>query len=137
MQRVAPELIRQHNRAGSIRPIVRRSQQPPQHRPQSHHLEVVSVDDAGRNLARRAKAHDREVDFGECAQLLNGLQACADILDLGNGERRVVLSDARRALPQIEQPALVWFASGRSSTARTTLKMAALAPMPSASVSAT
>ena len=84
VQRLAPESIRQHDRARRIRPIVGRSQQPTQHRAQPHHLEVMAVHHACGNLARRAEPDDREVDRRECPQFRDRLQPLAKVIDLGD-----------------------------------------------------
>ena len=107
VQRVAPELVGKHNCAGCVGTIVGRSQQPSQYRAQSHHLEVIPIHDTGWNGARSTEAHYGETDLGECAEMRNGFQVRADVMNFGDGECGIRYADSRRALAKIEQLALI------------------------------
>ncbi len=61
MQRRPPEVIGQHYSPGGIRTVIGGSQQASKHRAQAHHLEVVSIHHACRNLAWRAQTDDRKI----------------------------------------------------------------------------
>ncbi len=107
VQRRAPESIGQHDCAGGIGTVVGGTEQAAEHRAQSHHLEVVAVDDSGGNLARRAEPHDGEVDRRNCAQIGDRLQPRTEVVDFGDGEGRVVDVDAGSALPQVDEAVFV------------------------------
>ena len=99
--------MRQHHRARRALAIVRRIQQPPQHRPQAHHLEVRSADDAGVDHARLPVAEQREIDRREIAERADRLRgARLDVVVLGDRERHVRNAEARRALADVDQPIL-------------------------------
>ena len=74
---------------------------------QAHHVEIRSADDAGANLVRLAESDHGEADGGEVAERAQSLHARAQILNLGNGKRRVVRADAERALADVDQPVLI------------------------------
>src|SRR5579863_2754658 len=113
MQFVTPEFVGENDRPGSVTTVVGRTEQPAEYRMQSHDFEVVSVDDSGRNLARRPQPDDGEVDFGERAELLDGLQmAVGEVLNLGNREIGIGNADPRCGLAHIEQPALILVGQG-------------------------
>ena len=106
LQRVLPETIGQHAGAGSVGTIVVLIEQPAQHRAQSHHLEIGSVDYSGAHLARLAQPYHGEADGGELAKRANRLHARFQVLDLGHGKGRVFVAVSRRALPNVDKPVL-------------------------------
>ena len=107
-----------------------------QHRPQPHHLEIISIHHAGRNGARRAQSNNREIDLRECAQLRNGLQPRAEVVNFGDRESGIRNADSRHALPNIKQLALILIGQRPQQHRAHHAEVAALAPMPRASVSA-
>src|ERR1019366_3667190 len=78
-----------------------------EHRLQSHYLEIRSADDAGTDFARLAETDHGEADGGEIAERTHGLDTGAQILDLRDGEIRVVDAEAARALANVDQAVLV------------------------------
>jgi hypothetical protein len=132
------ESISQNRRAFGGWAIIRNGEETPSDGVKPHHIEVVSADDAGLDDSRFAESDHRESNRRELGDLRKRLRRFAQILD--SGTEKVALS-----LPM--PPALchiyiyIWassrFANGRSSTPLTTLKIAALAPVPRASVSTT
>src|SRR6185437_11015773 len=107
VQRRGPEFISEDDGTGGVRAIVGGAEQTSEHRAEAHHLEVVAIDNAGGDLARRAEADNGEVDLGEGAELRDGLQVLADVVDLRDGKGRVLLVNAGRALPDVEKAGFV------------------------------
>ncbi len=81
VQRVAPEGILENDGAGGIGAIVTGAKQAAHHGLQSHDVEIISIDDAGANLAWFAEADDGEADFGKRAELGDGVEVAADVLN--------------------------------------------------------
>jgi hypothetical protein len=102
-----PETVGQHGRAGRIRAVVAGVEQPPENRPEPHHLEVAAIDDSGPDGARIAKTVHRETDRRELAQACQGSDAGPKVANLGHRERGVFDGCSRRTLADVEQPALV------------------------------
>ena len=65
---------------------------------------------------------------------MDGVNAGLDVLDFGDGKGGVFVAQARGALADVDEPVLSRLTRGLSRTPRTRVKMAALAPMPSARV---
>ena len=65
---VLPETIREHRDAGGVQAFIGRLDQPADHRPQAHHVEVMAVDDARLDDARLAQTDQREFDGGEFSE---------------------------------------------------------------------
>ena len=119
-------------------PSSRMVEQSAEHRTQTHHVEVRAADDAGAHLARLAEADHREADgreVAECAERFHALAA-------GPGSPAPRRSHCpcrcparsagyRSAGPRRGSPAAAAARRGPR------VKMAALAPMPSASVRTT
>src|SRR5262249_61531458 len=85
-----PETIGQHRRALGLRAVVSRVEQPSQHGPQTHHLEIRSADDARADLTRLAEADHCETDGREVAERAQRLDSLAQILDFRHGESDAV-----------------------------------------------
>ncbi len=102
-----PETIRQYDDASGVGATVLRSDETAENRTQTHDIKVVAADDAAVNHARFAESDHRKVHRREIAELAHGAHAALDILDLGHGKRRVVLSAAGSALADIHEPVLV------------------------------
>ncbi len=107
LPRGRPEAVCQHRRARGLRAIVGRTEQPAQHRPEPHHLEVRAADDTGAYDAGLAEADHRELDDGEVAERADGLHALLEIAELRHREVGVLDLDARRALADVDQTILI------------------------------
>ena len=106
LERILPEAIGQYASSRGIGAVIMLVEQPAQHRAQSHHLEIGSVDHAGAHLARFAQSHHGEADGRKLAEGADRFHAGLQVLNLGHREVRVFVTDSRRALPDIDQPVL-------------------------------
>ena len=102
-----PKTIGQYSRAGRVRAVVSRVEQPAEDWVQPHHLEIRSADDARTDLTRFAEAYHGEADGGEVTERAQSLDARAQILNFGHGKRSVVGADATRTLADVDQAILV------------------------------
>src|SRR4029077_11621853 len=107
-----PETVRENNDAGCVGTVVLRFNETPEDRMKAHHVEIGAVDYSGPNFARLAEADHGETDGGELAEGAEGLDAGAQIVDLGNGKRGVIVADAKGALPDVDEPVLVTIDEG-------------------------
>src|SRR4030095_3720668 len=73
----------------------------------AHDLEIRSPDEAGADDARFTKAKHREADRGEVAERGDRLDAGFEVIDLGDGERRVLSAKARRTLTDVDQAVFI------------------------------
>src|SRR5439155_13394565 len=92
----------QDRRALCPRAIVFSAEETAQDGAEAQHLEVVSVHDARPHLAGLAEADGRKVDGGELAYGRECRDPLAEILDFGDGERRVLGADAAGTLPDVQ-----------------------------------
>src|SRR6185437_11270821 len=104
---VDPETVCQNHRAGGIWPIVLWREQTPKNRTQPHHFKVVAVNHTRAHRVRITQTYNCEIDRGKSAELRNGLQPGVHILDLRNGESRILRADARSALAKVEQAVFI------------------------------
>ena len=102
-----PETVGENNDAGCVGTVVLRFNETPEDRMKAHDVEIRAVDYPGLNLARLAEADHGETGGGELAKRAQGLNAGAQIVDLGNGKRGVFVADAKRALTDVDEPVLV------------------------------
>jgi len=123
--------------AGGLGAVVAHIQQATQDGMEAHDFEISAADDAGADFAGFAESDHGEADGGEIAELGKGVDAGFEVLNFGDGEVDVLATDADSALANVDEAISSAFTSGRRRTPRTKLKMAALAPIPSASVSTT
>ena len=107
-----PETVRENNDAGGVGAVVLRFNETTEDGMKAHHVEIRAVDYSGLNFARLAEADHCETGGGELAERAEGLNAGAQIVDLGNGKRGVFVADAKRALPDVDQPVLVTIDEG-------------------------
>src|SRR5262249_16903751 len=79
----------------------------------AHHHEERSADYAAANFPRLAEANQGETDGGEVAEGIEVFDAGPEVLNLRHGPCDVLVSDARRALADIDQPVFIavdqWF----------------------------
>src|SRR5215472_2883016 len=107
LESLRPESIRQDNGAGRVGPIVLRSDETAEYRMKSHYVEVRPTDYASLYLARLAQTDHGEADGGEISNRAQAFYACPKILDLRHAKCRVVVTDPRGALPEVDQAVLV------------------------------
>ena len=107
-----PETIGENDDAGGVGTIVLRANQAAENRMEAHHVEVGAAYHAALNFAGLAKADHGEADLREIAELLDGVHAGLNVLDLGDGEGGVVFAQARRALADVDEPVLVTIDEG-------------------------
>ena len=107
-ERRRPEAMGQHRRAGRLRPIVGRTEQPAEHRAQPHDVEVRAADHAGADDARLAEADHRELDGREVAERASSVltRACRSRIS-GTEKLAFSTAEAGRALADVDQPVLV------------------------------
>ena len=104
---VRPETIGEDDDAGGLGAVILRPDEAPEHRTKAHHLEIGPVDDSAVDFARLAESDEREGDAGEVAELAEGLDPRLEVPNFRHRPGAVFLADARRALPDINQPILV------------------------------
>src|SRR5215831_17956789 len=104
MQRGRPEAISQDDDAGRVRPVVLRPDQTAQRRLEPHHVEIGPAYNAGLDCARLTQTDHRETDRREVAKLADAVRAGLDVLQFRHGKIGIGVADARRALPDINQP---------------------------------
>ena len=93
-----PEAIGEDRGTGSVGAVIAHVQQAPEDRVQAHHFEIIAADHARLNSARLAETNHGKAEDGEITELLDALDAGAQILDLGYRERGVVsLSSPERS----------------------------------------
>ena len=97
----------QYDGAVSLRPVVGRAEQTPQHRTKSHDVEVRPVDDSGAYPTRLAQADHGEVDGGELAEGGHRLDAVAEVLDLRYGENGILYANAERAVSNVDEAVFI------------------------------
>ena len=107
LQGGGPEAIRQNHGAGGGRAVVPHIEQPPQHRMQTHHVEVGTADHSRLHLARLAQPIHGEADGGEIADRAQRFDALPQVLHFRHGKRGILHAQARRALPDVDQPVFV------------------------------
>ena len=74
---------------------------------EAHNFEVVAADNARLNYARLTQTDHNELEGRELAECAQGFDAGAQILDFGNGERRVIVARTRSALADVDETVLV------------------------------
>ncbi len=106
-ERRRPEAICQDDGASRFRAVVSGVDQTAEHRPQSHHGEIGPAHDPRAYDARLAEADHRERDLGEVAELRQGMDALAQVANLGHREVGVLDVEPRRGLTDIDEPVFV------------------------------
>src|SRR5580704_14857298 len=101
-----PETVGEKHDAGSLGTVVLRPNEATEHGMKAHHLEIVASDDAALNGTRLTEADHGEVHGGEVAKGAHGFHGGTQVLYFGYGKRRVLVTDAGSALPDIDQPVL-------------------------------
>ena len=134
LQSGGPEAMGDHHGARSLGPVVGRAEQSPQHGTESHDVEVRPVDDSGANHARFAQPDHRKVDGGELAEGGHRFDALAKAPDFRYGKGGILHANTRRILTNVHEPIFIAIDERARRTPRTTLKIAALTPIPSARV---
>ena len=109
---LGPELIGEDDGAGGVGAIVGGAEQSAEDGAQAHDFEVVAIDDASGNGARLAEALHGEVDFGKRAELGDGFEVLAQVVDFGNGEGGVYGMQAGCALANVEEAGFVAIGEG-------------------------
>src|SRR5512132_833509 len=107
IQRVRPKAIGEDKDAGSFGAVIFWSDETSQHRAQTHHLEIGSIDHSADDFARLANADKRERYCREVAKLAQCLDPRLEIMNLRHRPGAVFLTLARCALPDIDQAGLV------------------------------
>ena len=107
LEGAGPEPVRQHRGAVRLRSVIARTEQSPLDRLQAHDLEVRAANDSRSHGAGVAKANHREPDRREVAERGERFHAGPQVPDLRHRKVRVLDVDARRALPDVDQPVLV------------------------------
>ena len=107
IQNLGPEPVGQHHRAGGVRAVIVRVQQPAQHRMQTHHFEIRSVHHPRAHFARLAQPDHAESHHRKIAEFLNRFHPRLQVLNFRNRERHVLDAHPRRALPNIDQPVFI------------------------------
>ena len=106
-EHAGPEAMSQNHGSCGGGTIVPHIEQPPQYRPQTHHVEIGPANYSGAHLARFAKAMHGEADRGELAECAEGFRPLPQIEQFGYGEGDVLGSQARRALPDVYELVLI------------------------------
>ena len=70
---VRPETISEDKDTSGLRAVIFRTDEPPENRMQTHHVEVAPVDHSAIDFARLAEPDEGEGDCGEIAKLAEGL----------------------------------------------------------------
>src|SRR4029077_19240602 len=94
-QRGAPETIRENHDARSFGTVVLRSNKTTEDRVEAHNLEIIAAHDPCLHFARLAQADHRETEGREISERAQRLDASAQVLDFGHGERFVLVPDAQ------------------------------------------
>src|ERR1700743_561400 len=104
MERVGPEFVGENGDAWGGAPVVAGTDESAEYGTKAHHVEVVAVDDAGAKRAGFAEANDGEIERGESAEVLDGFEIGAEVVDFRNGKCDVGVAGA---LTDIEEAGFV------------------------------
>src|ERR1700751_3453263 len=74
---------------------------------EAHHVKVAAAYHAPLNFAGLAEADHCEADLREIAELLDGVNAGLNVLDLGDGKGGVFVAHTGSALADVDEPVLV------------------------------
>jgi len=107
LHRTCPEPVGQYHGSGSLWTVVVRTQEASEDRPQTHDVEIIAVHNAAVNFTRLAEADHREIHLGKRAERGDGLQVFADVVDFGNGEGGVIVTNARSAFANVKEAVFV------------------------------
>ena len=80
-ERVRPETIGEDNDTGSLGTVIFGSNQTPEHRTQSHDIEIGSVDHAAIDFARLAQPKNGEGDGREVTKCAQAFDFCLQVLE--------------------------------------------------------
>ena len=107
LEGAGPEPVGQHRGPVRLWSVIARTEQSPLDRPQAHDVEVRAANDSRPHSAGVAKAHHRELDRREVAERRERFHAGLQVADLRYRKVRVLGAEARRALPDVDEPVLV------------------------------